>query len=75
MLYFYLILITAFLSSCDCTVIREYITKSNAFKIYSQPSYSQMPAEATHEISPVIVESFQASNGLSQAVDYQLYTN
>lgn len=34
-----------------------------------------MPAEATHEISPVIVESFQASNGLSQAVDYQLYTN
>jgi hypothetical protein len=75
MLYFYLILITAFLSSCDCTVIREYITKSNAFKIYSQPSYSQMPAEATHVISPGVVESFQASHELSQAVDYQLYTN
>jgi hypothetical protein len=34
-----------------------------------------MPAEATHVISPGVVESFQASHELSQAVDYQLYTN
>lgn len=63
-------------TDCDCTLIRDYLTKSNAFKLFAPTSYSSMPDVTTsmHMINSRSPSTQLSPDSMVAAQDYSIFS-
>lgn len=64
-------------TECDCTLIRDYLTKSDAFKLFSPTSYSTMPNATTnmHMITSRSPSLQLSPDSMTSAQDYSIFSD